>query len=149
MDRVESTLLSRSPEETQAFGRSLAGQLKPGDLVAFEGDLGAGKTCLIQGICQGLEVRDYVNSPTFILINEYLGRLAGAEIPVYHFDCYRLTTPLELEDIGAEEYFYGRGICLVEWAGRAGDLLPPTRRLIQLDYLGPDERRLTLRQLAP
>ena len=149
MDRVESTLVSHSPEETQAFGRALARRLEAGDLVAFEGDLGSGKTCLIQGICQGLEVQDYVNSPTFILINEYLGRLAGGEIAVYHFDCYRLTSVAELEDLGAEEYFYGRGICLVEWAGRAGELLPPRRRVIQLDYLAPDKRRLTLRQLAP
>jgi tRNA threonylcarbamoyladenosine biosynthesis protein TsaE len=141
----ERALISRSSEETQALGEELAGRLEPGDLVAFFGDLGSGKTCMIQGICRGLEVTDYVTSPTFILINEYAGRLRERSIPVYHFDLYRLREPEELEDLGAEDYFYGQGICLIEWAEHAGGLLPRRRREIAMEYLTATERRMVLR----
>jgi len=141
----ERALISRSPEETQALGEELADRLEPGDRLAFYGDLGSGKTCMIQGICRGLGVVDYVTSPTFILINEYAGQLRERPIPVYHFDLYRLREPGELEDLGAEEYFYGQGICLIEWAEHAGGLLPPRRREIALEYLTATERRLVLR----
>ena len=145
----EQRLITHSAEETQALGRDLARRLAPGDLLAFDGELGSGKTCMIQGICQGLEVADYVTSPTFILINEYTGRLNGEPLPVYHFDLYRLGGPAELEDLGAEEYFYGRGICLIEWAERAGSRLPARRREITLEHVTADERRITLRTLSP
>ena len=140
--------VTRSPEETQSLGVVLAERLEPGDLLALRGDLGSGKTCLIQGICRGLRVDDYVTSPTFILINEYAGRLQNQPVPVYHFDLYRIQTPEELEDLGAEEYFYGRGICLIEWAERAGDLLPPRRLDLTLEYLTDSERRIALHALV-
>jgi tRNA threonylcarbamoyladenosine biosynthesis protein TsaE len=139
------TWATRSPEETQDLGAALAERLEPGDLLALRGDLGSGKTCLIQGICRGLRIDDYVTSPTFILINEYVGRVRGRPVPVYHFDLYRIGAPEELEDLGAEEYFYGRGICLIEWAERAGDLLPPRRLDLTLEYLTASERRIALR----
>ena len=101
-----------------------SGGLAPGDVVAFRGDLGSGKTCMIQGVCEALQVADYVTSPTFILINEYAGRYKGRDLPVYHFDLYRLRGADELEELGAEEYFYGQGVCLVEWAERADGSLP-------------------------
>lgn len=145
----ERALISRSSEETQALGEELAGRLKPGDLLAFFGDLGSGKTCMIQGICRGLGVTDYVTSPTFILINEYAGLLRERPIPVYHFDLYRLRAPEELEDLGAEEYFYGQGICLIEWAEHAGRLLPQHRREVALEYLTATERRVVLRSSMP
>lgn len=145
----EQKLITRSAEETQALGRDLARRLAPGELLAFSGELGSGKTCMIQGICQGLEVADYVTSPTFILINEYTGQLNGKPLPVYHFDLYRLGGPAELEDLGAKEYFYGQGICLIEWAERAGYLLPPRRREVILEHMTADERRITLRTLSP
>ena len=145
MNWIEETSLCRSPGETQALGLALSRRLEPGQLLAFRGDLGTGKTCMIQGICQGLGVADWVNSPTFILINEYVGKKNGQEIPIYHFDLYRLQTQAELEDLGAEDYFYGRGICLVEWAERAGDLLPPLRWEIILEYIADEERRITLK----
>ncbi len=149
MSLEEETIISLSPEETRARGVRLARTLSPGDLLAFSGDLGSGKTCMIQGICQGLQVNDYVNSPTFVLINEYSGTLDTLTLPVYHFDLYRLDTPSELEDLGAEEYFFGSGICLVEWSERAGDLLPSRRRDISLEYISDTERRITLRFRTP
>lgn len=142
------TFTSHSHTATQAFGAQLAAQLQPGDLLAFYGDLGAGKTCMIQGICQALEVKDQVNSPTFIIINEYLGKLAGLTIPIYHFDLYRLNSSAELEDLGAEEYFYSKGICLIEWPERAADLLPAKHSEVRLEYISADQRRITLRQMS-
>ena len=125
----------------EELGVRLAGELAPGDTVALNGDLGAGKTCLIQGICRGLGVQDWVNSPTFILINEYRGR---ADVPIYHFDLYRIQAPEELEDLGAEEYFSSAGICLIEWAERAAALLPPQRVEVELAWVADQVRRITI-----
>jgi tRNA threonylcarbamoyladenosine biosynthesis protein TsaE len=136
--------MTHSATQTQDLGEALGRCLEAGDLVSFRGDLGAGKTCMIQGVCRGLEVEGQVNSPTFILINEYLGG-GASPIAIYHFDLYRLGGPDELEDLGALEYFYGDGVCLVEWPERAGNLLPPRRYEIELEYLGDTQRRITLR----
>ena len=149
MSLKEETIISLSPEETRACGVRLARTLSPGDFLAFSGDLGSGKTCMIQGICRELQVNDYVNSPTFVLINEYSGILDTHTLPVYHFDLFRLETPSELEDLGAEEYFYGPGICLVEWSERAGDLLPSRRRDIFLEYISDTKRRISLISRTP
>ena len=145
----DGSVLTGSPEETQQLGRELAAELVAGDVIALTGNLGSGKTCMIQGICRGLGVCDYVNSPTFVLANEYEGVLGGQPITVFHLDLYRLTRRTELEDLGAEEYFYGQGICLVEWADRAEGLLPLNRRDVQLEYLGDDQRRVTVKHLTP
>jgi tRNA threonylcarbamoyladenosine biosynthesis protein TsaE len=115
-------VLSHSESETREVGARLATVLQPGDVVALYGELGAGKTRLIQGICRGLGVREEVTSPSFVLINEYRGR-----IPVYHFDFYRLERLEEIAGLGIEEYFDGSGVCLIEWADRAEPLLPPER----------------------
>lgn len=117
--------LTTSAEQTVQLGRELAQSLQAGDLVALKGDLGAGKTCLIQGIAEGLGVTEVVNSPTFVLLNVYEAR--GA-LRLYHFDLYRLSTSEELEDIGAVEFFHDpQGISLVEWADRVPELLPADR----------------------
>ena len=147
MNRSEESIISRSAAETQELGVRLAHQLRPGDMVTLEGELGTGKTCLIQGICRGLQVTDWVNSPTFILINEYTGRVDGADVPIFHFDLYRIRSLIDLEELGADEYFSGNGICLVEWADRAGRLLPPRRRDVFLEWVADEERRITIRQL--
>jgi tRNA threonylcarbamoyladenosine biosynthesis protein TsaE len=141
--------LSRSPGETRALGEELGRQLRPGEVVAFSGELGTGKTCMIQGVCAGLEVADPVNSPTFILINEYAGRAGGRPVAVYHLDLYRLRNEKELEALGAEEYFYGQGICLIEWPERARAALPPRRREVTLEHCGPETRRIALKILPP
>ena len=137
--------VSHSAAQTQALGRNLAAQLSAGDVVAFRGDLGSGKTCMIQGLCAELEVADVVNSPTFILINHYSGRLADRKIAVYHFDLYRLGSPDELEDLGADEFFSGDGLCLIEWAERAWERLPTPRWEVELAHAGGDVRRICWR----
>lgn len=144
-----SPAITRSAAETRALGRELATRLAPGEVVALIGDLGSGKTCLAQGICEGLGVPDPVTSPTFILINEYQGRLGTRALPVYHLDLYRLADPGELEDLGIEEYFYGQGVCLVEWAERAVAHLPARHWEIRLEPAGTEERRITVSRPAP
>ena len=110
-----------SAAETIELGRALSRRLKPGDVVAFYGDLGAGKTTMIKGICAGLGVTDVVKSPSFVIITEYRAR-----VPVYHIDLYRLDGSIHpLEGLGLESYLAGDGVCLVEWAERGEALLPP------------------------
>ncbi len=112
--------VTRSSEETFNIGKALGKLLKQGDVIAFFGELGAGKTVFAQGIAQGIDVKEYVTSPTFTIINEYQGAL-----PLYHFDVYRLEEPEELLELGYEEYFYGEGITVIEWAEKITDYLPP------------------------
>lgn len=119
--------ITNSPEETQTFGRLFSQMLEPGDVVALIGDLGSGKTCLTSGICKGLEVENEVTSPTFVLINEYEGRL-----PVYHFDFYRLVSEKEIWNLGIDDYVNGDGICIIEWAERGLSLLPDSRIEVHL-----------------
>jgi len=119
--------ISQSPEETKNLGKKLGKLLQEGDLLALNGDLGAGKTCLIQGIAVGLNSRDHVSSPSFSIIKEYSG-----DKPIYHFDLYRLTQPEELETLGYEEYFYGNGVTLIEWAEKIKHYLPESRLLIRI-----------------
>lgn len=122
------------PEETAWVGEKLGSLLRPGDVVCLHGDLGAGKTRFAQGVARGLAIDGPVNSPTFTIINEYQGRL-----PLYHMDFYRLANALELEDLGYEEYFYGSGVTLIEWAERAAELLPNSRLDIFIDSIPDDE----------
>ena len=136
------SLLTYAPEDTAEFGRKLGELLISGDLICLSGELGAGKTCFAQGVARGLGVEGQVRSPSFTLIHEYYGRL-----PFYHLDLYRLNDPSELEDLGYEEYFYGDGVALVEWADRARELLPEERLDVYIDRLaGEDEdgRKLEL-----
>lgn len=140
--------VTSAPEQTQALGRRLAAELRRGDLVALQGDLGSGKTCLIQGLCAALGVTSRVNSPSFVLINEYSGQDdAGDEWPIRHFDLYRLNGSEELEDIGAREFFHDtEALCLVEWADRVPQLLPAQHWYIEMSHLeDPGQRQLTCR----
>ena len=126
---------------TEAFGRRLAALLFPGAVVALIGPLGAGKTHLVRAIALGLGVADgrVVTSPTFVLIQEYEGRL-----PVYHFDAYRLRGDSDFSDLGVYEYFEGDGVCLVEWADRAAGVLPVERLSVELAVVGETARRATV-----
>jgi tRNA threonylcarbamoyladenosine biosynthesis protein TsaE len=132
--------ISHSESQTRRLGARLATLLQPGDVVALIGDLGSGKTRWVQGICAGLDVTDPVTSPTFTLVNEYRGRW-----PVYHIDLYRISDISETLTFGLEEYLYGDGISLIEWADRAFDILPDSYLLIELYYLEEVRRRVVLR----
>lgn len=126
---------------TEAFGRRLGAALFSGAVVALVGPLGAGKTHLARAIAEGLGVADsrVVTSPTFVLIQEYRGRL-----PIYHFDAYRLKSEAEFDDLGTQEYYDSGGVCLIEWADRVPGSLPPEQLRITLEPLGPTARRATL-----
>jgi len=143
---LEGRMQSHSPAETQALGARLAQRLQRGDVVAFTGDLGTGKTCMIQGLCAALGVTDPVNSPTFVLINQYEGQLpagaaaADAAVTIHHFDLYRLSGAAELFDLGAEEIMGGDGLSLIEWADRGAGALPLPRWEVALAHAGDGRR---------
>lgn len=136
-------LETHAPDETKAFGRALADQLQPGAVVALFGDLGAGKTHLVKGICSALGVAEAeVNSPTFTLVNEY----SGAPFPVYHFDAYRIKHADEFFEMGYEDYFYGEGLCLIEWPSRIASLLPDDTLVVYIEHVSEQVRRIRLMQ---
>ena len=111
--------VSHGPSDTERLGRELAARLSAGSVVAFTGDLGAGKTAFTRGLAAGLGVTDRVTSPTFTIVNEY----GGGRLPLFHFDLYRLTSPEELYDIGWEDYLRRDGVCAVEWSENVADAL--------------------------
>ena len=134
-------ITTHSADETQALGQRLAKRLLPGDVIAYFGDLGAGKTALTRGIAQGLGVTDLVTSPTYTIVNEYL----TGRIPLFHFDMYRLGSSDELFDIGWEDYLARGGVCAVEWSENVEDALRDAIQLtIEKDPLEPDTRRITI-----
>ena len=133
-------MISHSYEETIDAGRRFAKHLKKGDIVCLKGELGAGKTVFAKGVAQGLGVKpEKVNSPTFVLMNYYPGKL-----PLYHFDLYRLEKPQELASVNFDEYFYGDGVCLIEWAERLPGLVPPEHWLIELEHKSDQKRNLCI-----
>ena len=134
-------ITTHSADETQAPGIKLAKRLQPGDVIAYFGDLGAGKTALTRGIAQGLGITDIVTSPTYTIVNEYLtGRL-----PLFHFDMYRLGSSDELFDIGWEDYLARGGVCAVEWSENVEDALQGAIRVtIEKDPFEADTRRITI-----
>lgn len=121
-------LITKSPEETASIGYKLGSLLKAGDILCMDGDLGAGKTTMTQSITKGLEVDDYVTSPTFTIVNEYMGR-----VPVYHFDVYRIGDVDEMYDIGFDEYIHSEGVCIIEWSKIIEEILPENRLEIKLN----------------
>jgi len=132
-------LQSASPEETERAGETLAARLRPGSVVALVGDLGAGKTCFIRGLARGLGVNQIVSSPTFVLVNQYQGRL-----PVFHVDAYRTESLAELLDLGLDEYIGGDGVTVVEWADKLPALLPAHTIWVHLMGLGDEPRTISV-----
>lgn len=132
---------SRSPEETRRIGACLAGELRAGDVVGVSGELGAGKTCLVQGLARGLGIdpRTPVTSPTFTLVGEYAGR-----VPLRHADFYRVESYQRLDDCGFDDLFDGRGVVVVEWPERFPDALPAERLEVSIAIRGERERELRL-----
>jgi tRNA threonylcarbamoyladenosine biosynthesis protein TsaE len=133
------TFPSRDPAETQAIGERLGARLTPGAVVACTGELGAGKTCFLQGLARGLGVTGGVTSPTFVLVNQYRGRL-----PIYHLDAYRTDSLTELVDLGLEEMLHGDGVTVIEWADKIRPLLPARTIHVHLQGLGDEPREITI-----
>ena len=136
---------SFSVHDTFELGKSIGKTAKPGDVFTLSGDLGVGKTAFSQGFAKGLEIDDEVTSPTFTIVCEY----ESGRIPLYHFDMYRLSDGSELEDIGGEEYFYGDGVCLIEWPENVEGYLPDQLKKIRIEKnleKGMDYRKITLEE---
>ena len=134
-------LSTDSPQQTGQVGMCLGNLLQSGDLICLEGNLGTGKTCLTQGIGRGLGLEVAITSPTFIIINEY--RLPNRRYKLYHIDLYRVQSTAEARVTGLDDYIYGNGICVIEWAERMRELLPADRLWITMRYLDATRRDLS------
>ncbi len=131
---------THSEQETEALGERLGQQVRPGMILAYEGDLGAGKTVFTRGLARGLGITDRITSPTYTIVNEYAG-----DIPLFHFDLYRISCPEELLDIGWEDYLDRGGVLAVEWSSRAAGLLDDALRIvIEKDPDRPEVRKITM-----
>ena len=136
---------SFGPEDTFALGQALGQMAAPGEIYTLDGDLGTGTTVLTQGLAAGLGLTEHVNSPTFTIVQEY----EGGRLPLYHFDVYRIGDVEEMDEIGYEDYFYGNGVCLIEWADLIREILPLNCIRIRIEKdleKGFDYRRITIRK---
>lgn len=134
---------STSSQMTFEFAKKIGQNLKRGDVLCLDGDLGVGKTVFTKGVAAGLGIKDDVSSPTFTLIQEYY----GGRLPLYHFDVYRIDGLLDMDDLGYEEYFYGEGVCLVEWGSMIKELFPENTIYVRIEKdleKGFDYRKITV-----
>ena len=131
--------ITNSPSETEAIGAALGKILRPGTVIAYRGDLGAGKTAFTRGLARGLGCRELVTSPTYTIVNEYL----GGRLPLFHFDMYRLKSSDDLWDIGWEDYLDRGGVCAVEWSENVDDAME-NAVYITIEKLGDETRRITV-----
>jgi tRNA threonylcarbamoyladenosine biosynthesis protein TsaE len=130
---------SDSPEQTQLLGSYLGELARSADVFLLVGELGAGKTCLVQGIAQGLAAKEHAFSPSFVLLREYHGRL-----PLYHIDLYRLEHVSEVADLGLEDYLYGDGVCVIEWADKGPGIVPDEGMRVSLQYVPDYQMKRTI-----
>ena len=131
--------ITHSPEQTEKVGAALGKQLKPGAVIAYQGDLGAGKTAFTRGVACGLGAKESVTSPTYSIVNEYL----SGKYPLFHFDMYRLASADDLFDIGWEDYLDRGGVCAVEWSENVADAMEGAI-IVTIEKLGEDSRRITI-----
>ena len=131
--------ITHSPEETEKVGQALGAVLTPGTILAYEGDLGAGKTAFTRGLARGLSAKDTVTSPTYTIVNEYL----SGRMPLFHFDMYRLASSDDLWDIGWDDYLERGGVCAVEWSENVADAMEDAIR-VRIEKTGEDSRRITI-----
>ena len=131
--------ITHSPEETEKIGEALAKSLQPGTILAYRGDLGAGKTAFTRGLARGLGCQETVTSPTYTIVNEYL----GGRLPLFHFDMYRLASSDDLWDIGWEDYLDREGVCAVEWSENVQDAME-NAVTVTIEKLGENTRRITI-----
>jgi tRNA threonylcarbamoyladenosine biosynthesis protein TsaE len=136
---AQTTYITQSQEETFAIGVELGKMAKPGDIFALIGDLGTGKTILAKGIAKGLGIDEKITSPTFTLLEVY-----ESPISLYHFDLYRISNNAELENLFFEEYWFGDGVSVIEWADRAVKRLPEDIYIITLEYIDNNRRKITV-----
>lgn len=141
VDAAGFTFITHSPVETQRLGRVLGRLLDGHELICLEGELGTGKTTLIQAVGRAQGVTTPITSPTFTLVNEYQGQKGK----IYHVDLYRLSSPEEIVQAGIDSYFYGDGICLLEWAEKAQSILPAQFLYLILAHAGDDNRHVTVK----
>lgn len=130
-----AVFISRSAEQTVDFAREYASSLKGGDVVLLYGEMGAGKTVFAKGVALGLGIDDEILSPTYAYMNDYGGKL-------YHYDCYRLSSGAQAEGLGLTDYFYGDGVCLVEWAQNIADVLPENCKTVTIEKLKGSVRKI-------
>lgn len=130
-----AVFISRSAEDTINFAREYASSLKGGDVVLLNGEMGAGKTVFAKGVALGLGIDDEILSPTYAYMNDYGGKL-------YHYDCYRLSSGAQAEGLGLTDYFYGDGVCLVEWAQNIADVLPENCKTVTIEKLDGGVRKI-------
>ncbi|MEP7014501.1 MAG: tRNA (adenosine(37)-N6)-threonylcarbamoyltransferase complex ATPase subunit type 1 TsaE [Verrucomicrobiota bacterium] len=136
-----ATFISNSPAETAEFARRLAAEIKPGAVLALKGDLGAGKTQFVKGLVAGLGSNTTVASPTFTIIHEY----PGERLPIYHFDFFRVEDRQAAIRLGLDDYFFGDGISIIEWADRFSDLIPEQARWIEFEIKSENTRAITIK----
>lgn len=139
----ETVYETYSPEETRALGRRIGERAAPGDIYTLTGELGVGKTVFTQGIAEGLGITEPVTSPTFTIVQVY----EEGRMPFYHFDVYRIADLSEMDEIGYEDYFFGEGLCMIEWAELIEELIPKTRHAVRIEKdleKGFDYRRITI-----
>ena len=142
---MTSIVETYSPEETEEAASLLASCAAPGDIICLDGDLGAGKTVFTKGFAKGLGIAEPVVSPTFTILQEY----EGEKFPLYHFDVYRIEDPAEMEEVGIDEFFYGSGVCLIEWASLIAELIPEDAWHVHIEKdpeKGDDYRKLTIQR---
>jgi len=145
-NQVEYSMETNSEEETYQFGKKLGELAKAGDVYTLMGDLGVGKTVFSQGLGAGLGIEEIINSPTFTIIQVY----ESGRIPFYHFDVYRIGNVEEMDELGYEDYFYGNGLVLIEWANLIEEILPETRNEIYIEKnleKGFDYRKITIKEV--
>ena len=129
--------LSDTPSRTEETAETYAKTLRPGDVVLLKGEMGAGKTVFAKGVARGLGVTDEVTSPTYAYMNDYGGKL-------YHYDCYRLSSGEDAESLGLTDYFYGKGVCLIEWSENISDVLPENAKTVEIVKISDTERKIFL-----
>lgn len=144
METIRETIIETiSPDETFEAGRQLGLMAKPGDIYTLSGDLGVGKTVFTQGVAKGLNIKEHVNSPTFTIVQVYDSGI----LPFYHFDVYRIGDIEEMDEIGYEDYFFGDGVCMIEWAELISELIPQNAKNITIEkdlQKGFDYRKITI-----
>ena len=141
---MQIRLHSHSTSMTHDIGRAIGANVGAGDIVLLSGTLGAGKTTLTQGVVWGLGSPEYARSPTFVLVNEYQGSL-----PVYHMDLYRLDSFEEVDGLGLDDYLYGDGVCVIEWADKVPGYFPERHLLVSIRSISDEERELTVESALP